>query len=230
MQSTSANIHERRFILAMKVTIIFDNMPPVIKGLRKGWGFAALVEVGASRKILFDTGQDGKILLNNMKVLGIQPDLIQEIFISHPHYDHVGGLPAFLEKNNKVKVWAPPAFKTDIKVKEISFLSKPTELYEGVYSTGELEGIEQSLVVSTTKGLVIIAGCSHPRMESILAAASKFGTVYGIIGGLHSTHPQSLAGLGLICATHCTKRKAEIKRLYPHAYLEGGAGRVIEIK
>jgi len=38
-------------------------------------------------------------------------------------------------------------------------VKKPTKLYEGIYSTGELEGIEQSLCVETGKGIVIIAGC-----------------------------------------------------------------------
>lgn len=214
----------------MKVTIVFDNMPQAVRGLLRGFGFAALVEIPPARKILFDTGGDGKVLLKNMETLGIDPISIQEIFISHPHYDHTGGRSSFLERNSKVKVWAPPSFTDNINVKEIEFLSKPTRLYEGVFSTGELEGIEQSLVVETRKGLVIIAGCSHPAMESILASASSFGEVYGIIGGLHSTRPESLAGLSLICATHCTQQKARIKQLYQHAYLEGGAGRVIEVE
>ncbi len=42
------------------------------------------------------------------------------------------------------------------------------------------------------------------------------------------THPRSLKGLGLICATHCNF-KAEIKRLYPEATIDGGAGTVIEV-
>jgi 7,8-dihydropterin-6-yl-methyl-4-(beta-D-ribofuranosyl)aminobenzene 5'-phosphate synthase len=66
-------------------------------------------------------------------------------------------------------------------------------------------------------------------METILKAASQFGEVYGIIGGLHGTLPESLRGLDLICATHCTQYKQEIKRLYPQTYIEGGAGKVIEI-
>lgn len=213
----------------MRVTITFDNTPPVRKGLLSDWGFSALVEVTTSHKLLFDTGGNGRILLNNMEILDIDPSSIQDIFISHPHLDHTGGLSSFLKRNRAVKVWAPPSFTEDIHVKEIKFLSKPAKLYEDVYSTGELDGIEQSLVVETSKGLIIIAGCSHPAMESILAAASGFGEVYGIIGGLHSTPPEALAGLRLICATHCTQEIARIKLLYPHAFLEGGAGQVIEV-
>jgi len=35
--------------------------------------------------------------------------------------------------------------------------------------------------------------------------------------------------LDLVCATHCTQFKSEIKRLYPQKYIEGGAGKVIQI-
>jgi 7,8-dihydropterin-6-yl-methyl-4-(beta-D-ribofuranosyl)aminobenzene 5'-phosphate synthase len=213
----------------MKVTVLFDNMPQAVNQLVRGFGFAALVETTPAHRILFDTGGDGSILLKNMETLGIDPGSIHEVFISHAHNDHTGGLLSFIEKNKMVKIWAPPSFTQSIDAREIAFLSKPTRMYDGVYSTGELEGIEQSLVVETVKGLVIIAGCSHPAMQRILAAASSFGEVYGIIGGLHSTRPESLKGLGLICATHCTKHIARIKQLYPHAYIKGGAGRVINV-
>ena len=108
-------------------------------------------------------------------------------------------------------------------------MKKPTKLYEGIYSTGELEGIEQSLCVEREKGIVIIVGCSHPRMENILKTASHFGKTYGIIGSLHGTRPESLKELDLICPTHCTQHKREIKSLYPEKYIEGGAGKIIEI-
>jgi UDP-glucose 4-epimerase len=86
-----------------------------------------------------------------------------------------------------------------------------------------------NVCVETSKGIVIITGCSHPKMEDILKAASQFGEVYGIIGGLHGTPAESLEGLKLICATHCTEQKDKIKQIYPNSYLEGGAGRTIEI-
>jgi len=104
----------------------------------------------------------------------------------------------------------------------------PKKIHDGVFSTGELDGIEQSLAVETERGIVIITGCSHPPMDQILESASRFGQPYGIIGGLHGTKPESLDGLGLICATHCTQRKKEIESRFPDEYIEGGAGRVIE--
>ena len=211
----------------MKITIVYDNTA-FRKDLQANWGFSALVEI-KERKILFDTGANGTILLSNMQKLEINPKEIEEIFISHSHFDHTGGLSAFFDQNNEVKVWVPPSFRGIKNIREVIKVENPTKLYEGIYSTGELEGIEQSLCVKTEKGIVIIAGCSHPKMEHILQVASQFGKVYGIIGGLHGTRPESLKDLDLICPTHCTHYKSEIKSLYPEKYAEGGAGRVIEI-
>jgi 7,8-dihydropterin-6-yl-methyl-4-(beta-D-ribofuranosyl)aminobenzene 5'-phosphate synthase len=213
----------------MKVTIIYDNTL-IKEGLNPDWGFSALVEVENTPVILFDTGGDGDILLSNMEVLKIDPASVEEVFISHPHFDHIGGLAGFLSRNNKVKVWVPPSLRGVKNAKEVVTVKGPTELHGGVYSTGELEEIEQSLCVKTEKGIVVVAGCSHPKMEGILKAASQFGNVYGIIGGLHGTPPEPLKGLKLICATHCTQHKEEIKALYPEAYIEGGAGKIIEIQ
>jgi len=211
----------------MKTTIIYDNTV-FRKDLRADWGFSALVEA-KGKKHLFDTGGSGSILLSNMKKLKIIPKDIDEVFISHSHFDHTGGLSAFLDQNNEVRVWVPSSFRGVKNAKEVIEIENSRKLYEGIYSTGQLDGIEQSLCIETQKGIVIVAGCSHPRMEDILAAASQFGRVYGIIGGLHGNRPESLKSLDLICATHCTQYKKEIKSLYPGKYIEGGAGKVIEI-
>ena len=214
-------------MLNAKITIVYDNTS-FRKDLQADWGFSALVEV-RNRKILFDTGANGKILLSNMEKLKINPKEIVDVFISHLHWDHIGGLRDFLQVNNKVRLWLPSYFPEAENAREIIEVKKPRKLYEGIFSTGELEGIEQSLCIETEKGILIIVGCSHPKMEHILQTASKFGKVYGIIGGLHSTKPESLKDLDLICPTHCTQYKAEIKSLYPEKYVEGGAGKIIDL-
>ncbi|HDN97809.1 MAG TPA: MBL fold metallo-hydrolase [bacterium] len=212
----------------MKITIIYDNTA-FRKDLNADWGFSALVEA-KGRKILFDTGANGRILISNMEKLKVEPKEIEDVFISHLHWDHTGGLSSFLKLNKKVKLWVPSHFPEAKDAEEVIEVKKPTKLYEGIYSTGELDGIEESLCVETEKGIVIIAGCSHPQMEHILKVASQFGKVYGIIGGLHATEPESLKELDLICPTHCTQYKLEIKSLYPEKYIEGGAGKIIEIE
>ncbi len=213
----------------MKITIIYDNTA-YKKGLQADWGFSCLVEVKDTPEILFDTGTDGPILLSNMKKLNIDPDSINEIFISHAHFDHIGGLSTFLNVNSDVKVYAPVSFRGVRRAKEVISVSESLQIHENVFSTGELERIEQSMAVKTDKGIVLIVGCSHPNMKHIISAASQFGNVYAIVGGLHGFNEYELfEDFELICPTHCTQHKAEIKSLYAKATIEGGAGRIIEL-
>ena len=211
----------------MKITIVYDN--EVWKeGLKADWGFSCLVEV-YGKKILFDTGANGSILLENMKTLNIDPTVVEEIFISHAHWDHTGGLADFL-KINPVKVYVPSSYKVPGSVAEIIEVKETLKIHDDIFSTGELENVEQSLVVKTEKGSVVIAGCSHPGVENILNAASPFGKPYALIGGLHGFKEFDLVeDLELICATHCTQFKSEIMSRYPEKYIEGGAGKVIEL-
>ncbi len=212
----------------MRISILYDNTA-FRDDLMPDWGFACLVE-GYGKTILFDTGAKGSVLLDNMQKMHIEPASVETVFISHDHWDHTGGLSAFLEKNSEVNIFIPPSFAEMNVSRKVTRVDQPMKIYEHFYSTGELDGIEQSMVVETDKGLVIIAGCSHPRMEEILSAASQFGKLYAIVGGLHGFSEYSLfSDLELICATHCTQHKAEIKKRYPDKCIEGGAGKIIEI-
>ena len=212
----------------MKATIVYDNTT-TRKDLIADWGFACYIEAD-NKKILFDTGGNGAILLQNMKTLGIAPSIITEVFISHNHFDHIGGLSAFLSENSNVTLYVPHSLRGVRHARNVVHIDKAKKLDENLYTTGELENIEQSLVIQTEKGLVLLVGCSHPNMAGIINAASQFGTVYAIIGGLHGFNNYDLfKDLTLVCPTHCTQHKQEIKLRYPEKYEEGGVGKVIEI-
>lgn len=47
---------------------------------------------GSRRKLLFDTGPEGAMLLRNAKNLGVAFDDVEAIALSHGHWDHMGGL------------------------------------------------------------------------------------------------------------------------------------------
>jgi len=215
----------------MRITIIYDNMV-YQKNLTADHGFACLVEIfqPVARRILFDAGADGKILLANMKNLNINPGSIDEVFISHAHLDHTGGLSAFLNENDQVNIFVPPSVRGIRRAKRVIHIEKATQLFENVYSTGELLSIEQSLIVRIDQGLVIIAGCSHSGIANILAAAARFGKLYALIGGFHGfSQFELLEDLGVVCPTHCTQHITQIKSLYPEKYSQGGVGKIIEL-
>jgi len=212
----------------MTITILYDNESK-IEGLDADWGFSCLIEA-YGRRILFDTGGNGSILLRNMDALNIDPLSIDEVFISHIHFDHTGGLSAVLDINHSVTLYAPSTLRGVFHVKEIIYEDEPAQLDENFCTTGLLDNMEQSLAIQTEKGLVVIVGCSHPGVGNILQAATRFGKPYMLIGGLHGFDEfELIKELQLVCPTHCTQHIAEIQSIYPDKYIQGGVGRVIEI-
>jgi len=212
----------------MKISIVYDN-ETAQKGLTGDWGFACVIEYD-ERTILFDTGAKGDILMQNMNVMHIDPADIDEVFISHDHWDHTGGLTAFLRANKNVTVYVPKSLQEVPDVDNVVTIDTAQKLHNGFYSTGELKDIEQSLVIKSDTGLVIIVGCSHPGVKTILNAAEKYGKPFALIGGLHGFNDfDAISHLKLICPTHCTQYKTEIETQYPEQIITGGAGVVIEV-
>ncbi|RKX20057.1 MAG: MBL fold metallo-hydrolase [Candidatus Zixiibacteriota bacterium] len=212
----------------MKITIIYDNESQD-NSLKPDWGFSCLIEYNGIN-LLFDTGSNGALLLKNMKELGIDPISIDEIFISHSHFDHSGGLSSFLNENGQTKIYAPDPLRGISPAREVIYVDESIELSPQFYTTGMLFNMEQSLAIKTEKGLVIVVGCSHPGVENILKAVTPFGTPYALVGGLHGFREfDVLNNLQHICPTHCTQYISEIKSLYPGKYIRGGVGEIIEI-
>ena len=212
----------------MKVTIVYDNTA-VREDLQPDWGFSALVEVHNTPTMLFDTGTDGNILLGNMRKMGIDPCSIDEIFISHAHFDHTGGLSEFMKINQKAVLYVPPSFYKPEEGNVIT-VKGPSKIHENIFSTGELERIEQSMAVLTDRGVILIVGCSHPYMGRILETAGTLGKIYAIIGGMHGFSDFELFwDLELLCPTHCTQYKSMLKSRYPQKFIDGGVGRIIEM-
>ena len=210
----------------MKLTLLYDNTAWDTR-LTPDWGFACLVEAHG-KTILFDTGAKGDLLLKNMAAMGVSPKAIDAIVISHDHWDHTGGLADMLKAAPSAAVYVPAAFKPVPGVQAIP-VDKATELFPGIRSTGTLGAVEQSLVVTRPDGSVVVAaGCSHPGVDTILAAARRIGPIRALVGGLHGFNNfEALKEVHTICPTHCTRFISAIKSLYPGAYVDGGAGRVM---
>jgi 7,8-dihydropterin-6-yl-methyl-4-(beta-D-ribofuranosyl)aminobenzene 5'-phosphate synthase len=109
---------------------------------------------------------------------------------------------------------------------------------------GTLELRELSLAIETPKGLILVVGCSHPRIERIVEAATVANKhVYAIVGGLHlvATPDPEIARIvtalhdkwkvDCVALGHCTGEPAfaAFQRAFGVHYNYAGLGSVIEL-
>jgi 7,8-dihydropterin-6-yl-methyl-4-(beta-D-ribofuranosyl)aminobenzene 5'-phosphate synthase len=235
----------------IQLSVVYDNNPFDAK-LKTDWGFACFVE-GLEKSILFDSGADGQILVSNLKKLGIQPEGIDVALLSHDHRDHTGGLKDLLSQNPKIEVWVPhffgPDFKDSIKAKgaRVFEVKAPGKICEGAHTSGVIEGWikEQSLVLETEKGLVLMTGCAHPRIIHIIARIREMfkKDIFMALGGFHLAGfdkkeigeiIRGFRNLGIksVGPAHCSGDEARtlFSEEYGNDFLSIGAGRGISLR
>lgn len=145
------------------------------------WGYSALVEVDG-KKILFDTGNRTHTVLQNAEDLGIDLSVVEDVFISHNHGDHTGGLLTLRKKLKKQNPKAlshvhvgkgifsqrvnggnrMQAMKEELEADgvRVSVYDSQHELFPGVWITGPIERIHEernwggSGQIKTDKGIV----------------------------------------------------------------------------
>jgi len=88
--------------LLVKVVNLYNDRVEAGSKFQKDHGQSFLIST-KDQKILFDTGATGKYLLGNMKKLGIDPNEIDIIILSHGHFDHTGGIPALAKARTRTK-------------------------------------------------------------------------------------------------------------------------------
>jgi 7,8-dihydropterin-6-yl-methyl-4-(beta-D-ribofuranosyl)aminobenzene 5'-phosphate synthase len=235
----------------VSITILYDNYV-FTEGLKSDWGFSCLL-TGTEKTILFDTGTKGELLLENIEKLKISPKDVEIIVISHNHGDHTGGLLAFLGKNSDVLVYLPPSCSASFirQVKEtgakVLIPESPVEIYKGVHLTGPMgeQIIEQSMIVDTAEGTIVITGCAHPGIVDIVRKSKAIlpKDIHLVLGGFHLSR-KSEAELKQIISefrelgvkkagpTHCTGDRAirMFKQAYGPDFVQMGVGRRLKIE
>jgi 7,8-dihydropterin-6-yl-methyl-4-(beta-D-ribofuranosyl)aminobenzene 5'-phosphate synthase len=235
----------------ISITILYDNYI-FTKGFRSDWGFSCLL-AGTEKTILFDTGTKGELLLENIEKLNINPKDIEIIVISHNHGDHTGGLLAFLAKNSNVLVYLPPScsagFIQEVKGTGVKVLvsDAPVEICKGIYLTGPMgeQIIEQSMILNTSVGTVVVTGCAHPGIIDIVRESKAIvpKDIYLVLGGFHlrqksETELEQIIndfgklGVKKVGPTHCTGDRAirMFKEAYGLDFEQMGVGRIFKIE
>jgi 7,8-dihydropterin-6-yl-methyl-4-(beta-D-ribofuranosyl)aminobenzene 5'-phosphate synthase len=185
------NIIEESKTDSVRITILYDNYI-YNPNTKKDWGFSCLIE-GIEKTILFDTGTKGEFLLNNVDELNVDLTKVDILVLSHIHLDHTGGVPSVISRNPDLPAYVPISFPADfggkMGIKTINRVDKPVEICKGVFSTGEMGNQikEQSLIINTKKGLVILTGCAHQGILEILKKAKEIlnKDIFLVIGGFH---------------------------------------------
>jgi 7,8-dihydropterin-6-yl-methyl-4-(beta-D-ribofuranosyl)aminobenzene 5'-phosphate synthase len=235
-----------------RLTILYDNNPYDYR-LKSSWGFSCLIELEANT-VLFDTGGDGEILLYNMRVLNKDPKTIHRIILSHIHEDHTGGLWCLLREKPTLKVYIPESFPEEFEQRVKKYGAKVVsvvgslEIDRGIYSTGEMDQgdqriREQSLILNTSTGMILITGCAHPGIIEIIKKAKTIASkdIYMVVGGWHLSWAGEKEIKGIIDAfqrmgiqkvapCHCTgdRAMAMFKSEYGENFISAGAGTVIK--
>jgi 7,8-dihydropterin-6-yl-methyl-4-(beta-D-ribofuranosyl)aminobenzene 5'-phosphate synthase len=142
----------------MKVTCLIDNAVQARSTLWGEHGLAFLIEA-EGRGVLFDTGASGAVLLHNLLEIRTLPDSTTAVALSHAHYDHSGGLSAFLGLRSGLPLYAHPDLLRErfsrqdegmtavgLRLAELDLRSltdlhlsaAPQEILPGVWTTGEI--------------------------------------------------------------------------------------------
>jgi 7,8-dihydropterin-6-yl-methyl-4-(beta-D-ribofuranosyl)aminobenzene 5'-phosphate synthase len=156
--------------------------------------------------LLFDTayGPESPALAHNAGKLGFTFHNVDALAISHLHPDHMGGFKAV--RANQVtwpqELGAPrgkPCF-LPVSAAAVGFkpevIETPRLLAAGIASTGPLARslflmgwMEEQAIVARLKdkGLVVITGCGHPTIETVIQMVKRLSSepIYAIGGGLH---------------------------------------------
>lgn len=213
----------------MKLTVLIENSAP--DHLHAEHGLSLYLRCGEVN-LLLDAGTSG-IFTENAAALDCPLNGVHIAVLSHGHYDHSDGFPALLRENKSLKIYARPAVMqpqyaadgryiglTDCLRGEFShrfeLSDELREILPGVWLVPDELDHEQSLVVETNMGLVVMNSCCHAGADSIVAGVlDRFPgqRVHALIGGLHLMGPGGTATLGMTPDAIATMGRNLVKKL-----------------
>lgn len=233
----------------LEIRVVYDNTS-ARPGVQEDWGFAAVVTF-QGRRVLFDSGTKPELFLENLGKLAVSPASIETAVISHEHGDHRNGIYRLWPQNPAIPVrfldaFPPKAFEeaAAIGMRPLR-VTGPEEIVPGVWTTGFVPGRppEQSLLIETSKGLVMLTGCSHPGIVTLVETALRQrgkDSVYLLLGGFHlfQTPEADITaiaarlkelGVARIRPAHCSGdgAKSIFRRVFGEGFGEAGAGLVL---
>jgi 7,8-dihydropterin-6-yl-methyl-4-(beta-D-ribofuranosyl)aminobenzene 5'-phosphate synthase len=229
------------------ITYLYDNTAAA-PGVTADWGFSCLVE-GHGARVLFDTGTKPEILTHNARALRVDLRRLDAVVLSHDHGDHTAGFPA-LGPRPGLPVFYAQGFNPTVVAAlrgsgaKLVPVSKSVQVLPGFRTSDEFGTTirEEALIVDARDGLVVIVGCSHPGIVTMLRQikTSSGRPIHTIVGGFHLGQASAdevarivadVRELGLVRvgATHCTGAEAirVFKGAYGGHFIPGGVGTVV---
>ncbi|PIE45046.1 MAG: hypothetical protein CSA45_04585 [Gammaproteobacteria bacterium] len=195
----------------MKITLLCENMIGYRgrKTCLAEWGLSVFVQTGSGVNLLFDTGHTD-VYKKNARQLGIALNNTDYVVLSHYHWDHTGGL-RFHDFSDKKKLIThphvlkklpPQEAKTVINDFDVVTSEKAFEFSPNIFYLGEIPRVtdfeqgrwqddgmldDSAIVIKTSKGAVVITGCSHAGICNICEHAKTVSgqPLYAVIGGFH---------------------------------------------
>ncbi len=172
------------------------------------WGLSLFIH-WRQQHVLLDAGPTG-LYLENARHMQVDLNQVTAVSLSHHHWDHADGLEFFTPpKGTKLYVHPDlmekvPASLKDILNKhyQLQRSESPVEIDDGLFFLGQIprrtafeKGYHQddpmtedsALALKTTKGCIVISGCSHSGIANICLQAEQVTgqPLRGVIGGMH---------------------------------------------